>query len=310
MSTLKIKRENGKIFCPLADSWHIETPEEKVRQEYIKILVENYGYSLDQMAQEIKVNNSQRGQGKARADIVIWKSKQDKIESKAAFIVVECKAENVRIREEDYYQGYNYASWAGASFFVTTNEKETKYFNVDKDYLPKELVEVVAIPTAEEALNDKKVKDILSKTKTFTRDDFTKILRTCHNNGLLNVNGIFEERFDVILTNPPFGARIDKSQKITEADKFTDEALIAKYKEKYGEAYEKALKQVNDNIGKSLLSLYDVGSMSGLTEVLFMERCLRLLKKGGRMGMVLPEGVLNTSNLQKIREYTSITKFL
>lgn len=160
MSTLKIKRENGKIFCPLADSWHIETPEEKVRQEYIKILVENYGYSLDQMAQEIKVNNSQRGQGKARADIVIWKSKQDKIESKAAFIVVECKAENVRIREEDYYQGYNYASWAGASFFVTTNEKETKYFNVDKDYLPKELVEVVAIPTAEEALNDKKVKDI------------------------------------------------------------------------------------------------------------------------------------------------------
>lgn len=58
MSTLKIKRENGKIFCPLADSWHIETPEEKVRQEYIKILVENYGYSLDQMAQEIKVNNS------------------------------------------------------------------------------------------------------------------------------------------------------------------------------------------------------------------------------------------------------------
>ena len=107
MSTLKIKRENGKIFCPLADSWHIETPEEKVRQEYIKILVEDYGYSLDQMAQEIKVNNSQRGQGKARADIVIWKSKQDKIESKAAFIVVECKAENVRIREEDYYQGYN-----------------------------------------------------------------------------------------------------------------------------------------------------------------------------------------------------------
>ena len=576
MSTLEIKRDNGRIFCPLTDSWHIETPEEKVRQEYIKILVEDYGYSLDQMAQEIKVNNSQRGQGKARADIVIWKSKKDKDESKAAFIVVECKAEKVRIREEDYYQGYNYASWAGASFFVTTNEKETKYFNVDKEYLPKELVEVVAIPTAEEALNDKKVKDILSKTKTFTRDDFTKMLRTCHSiirnndklspeaafdeiskilfmkirwerdkngsevftlkkykqleadyekytrptlrkqgvdlpymqilfndtkdifredhlfdeneaikirqnsfeqileklqtynlsdtqddvkgiafeqflgttfrgelgqfftprtivdfmthvldpkenetvcdptcgsggflikafeymreqieedikaakaklraeiegknydklsekeqlainerieamqstlnreldsqtegsrmynlsrnciygtdanprmartskmnmimhgdghggvhhhDGLLNVDGIFEERFDVILTNPPFGARIDKSQKITEADKFIDEALIKKNKEKYGEAYEKALKQVNDNIGKSLLSLYDVGSMSGLTEVLFMERCLRLLKKGGRMGMVLPEGVLNTSNLQKIREY-------
>ena len=83
MNILKIRRESGKIFCPLTDSCHIETPEEKVRQEYIKILVEDYGYSLDQMAQEIKVNNSQRGQGKARADIVVWKSKQDKIESKA-----------------------------------------------------------------------------------------------------------------------------------------------------------------------------------------------------------------------------------
>jgi len=576
MSKLEIKRENGKIYCPLTDSYHILTPEEKVRQEYIAKLVNEYGYSLDQMAQEIKVNNSQRGQGKARADIVIWRSKKDKDASKAAFIVVECKAENVRIREEDYYQGYNYASWAGASFFVTTNEKETKYFNVDKNFLPKALVEVVAIPDAEEALNDKKVKDILSKTKTFTRDEFTKVLRACHNiirnndklspeaafdeiskilfmkikyereqrgtkvftkkefeerekwfekdirpslkgtpkdlpymqflfyntkdefkddqlfekneiikirqnsfeqileklegynlsdtqddvkgiafeqflgttfrgelgqyftprtivdfmtnildpnegeticdptcgsggflikafeyirekiedevkeakaklrsdiegdyyedlsekkqleineriekmqavlnkeldtqvvnsrmyklsrnciygtdanprmartskmnmimhgdghggvhhhDGLLNVNGIFEERFDVILTNPPFGARIDKSQKITEADKFIDEEMIARYKAKYGVAYENALKQVNENIGKSLLSLYDVGSMSGLTEVLFMERCLKLLKKGGRMGMVLPEGVLNTSNLQKVREY-------
>lgn len=124
-----------------------------------------------------------------------------------------------------------------------------------------------------------------------------------HHDGLLNVNGIFEERFDVILTNPPFGARVDKSLKISEADRFTDEKLIAKYTKRYGEEYTRALKQVNDNIGNSILDLYDTGKMSGLTEVLFMERCLRLLKKGGRMGMVLPEGVLNTSNLAKVREY-------
>lgn len=29
----------------------------------------------------------------------------------------------------------------------------------------------------------------------------------------------------------------------------------------------------------------------------------RLTKAGGRMGIVLPEGVLNSSNLQKAREY-------
>lgn len=576
MNSLEIRRENGKIFCPLTKSWNLETPEERVRQNYIRKLVEDYGYALDQMAQEVTVNNSHRGQGKARADIVIWKTPQDKDEGKSAFIVVECKAESVRIREEDYYQGYNYASWAGASFFVTTNEKETRYFTVDKQMLPKKLVEVVALPTAEEAQDDKKVRELLTKTKTFTRDEFTRVLRACHNiirnndklspeaafdeiskilfmkiryerdqnggevftltkyqqlekdyekyvrptlknqgvdlpymqimfnqtkemfkddhlfdkdesikirqnsfeqiltklqsynlsdtqddvkgiafeqflgttfrgelgqfftprtivnfmtnildpkegeticdptcgsggflikafeyvreqieedirdakirlraelegngydtlsekeqlainerieamqaklnaeldpktengrlhnlscnciygtdanprmartskmnmimhgdghsgvhhhDGLLNIDGIFEERFDVILTNPPFGSRIDKSLKITEADRFTDEKLIERYKAKYGKAYEEALNQVNKHIGKPLLELYDLGTISGLTEVLFMERCLKLLKKGGRMGMVLPEGVLNTSNMQKIREY-------
>ncbi|MEI7670257.1 MAG: N-6 DNA methylase, partial [Pseudomonadota bacterium] len=58
-----------------------------------------------------------------------------------------------------------------------------------------------------------------------------------------------------------------------------------------------------DNIDKPLLDLYETGSMSTLTEVLFIERCLNLLKPGGRMGIVLPEGVLNNTNLQKIREY-------
>lgn len=124
-----------------------------------------------------------------------------------------------------------------------------------------------------------------------------------HNDGLLNVNGIFENRFDVILTNPPFGARVEKSLKITEADKYTDEERIRKYQKRYGDEYNKALKQVNNNIGKPLVSLYKMGAMSTLTEVLFVERCLNLLKPGGRMGIVLPEGVLNNSNLQKVRDY-------
>ena len=124
-----------------------------------------------------------------------------------------------------------------------------------------------------------------------------------HHDGLLNVNGIWEGRFDVILTNPPFGARVDKDIKITEADKFTDEAKIKAYIKRYGEEYLTALKQVNDHIGESLLDQFEVGKMSGLTEVLFIDRCLNLLKPGGRLGIVLPEGVLNNTNLQNVREY-------
>ena len=577
MADLEVQEKDGKIYCSLKKAWHVSTPEERVRQYYIAILANKYGYSLEQMDQELKVNNSKRGQGKARADIVIWKSEQDKKDKKAAFIVVECKAENVKVRVEDYYQGFNYASWAHAEFFVTTNEKETKYFNVDPAYLPQKLDEVVAIPTAKDVDDAARIEQIKNQTKLFTRDEFTKTLRACHNiirnndklspeaafdeiskllfmkirferdnkgmkvftkqeyldaaqnheknvrpglkgtdlyalsymqflfrttkeffkddrlfddkdeinirensfiqilekletfnlsdtqddvkgiafeeflgttfrgelgqfftprtivdfmteildpqegevicdptcgsggflikafeyvrekieadirskkdslrlsiegndydalpedkqvkishsidkmqaalnteldtgiegsrmyqlsrnciygtdanprmartskmnmimhgdghggvhhhDGLLNVNGIFEERFDVILTNPPFGQNVDRGQLISEADKFTDEEMKKKYKKKYGAAYDEALKQVDDHIGESLLSLYDLGNTSTLTEVLFMERCLRLLKKGGRMGMVLPEGVLNNKNLQAVREY-------
>lgn len=124
---MQVEIKNNKIKAPLKgkDEWLVLKPEEQVRQEYICRLVNNYGFDLEQMAQEVQVNNAQRGQGRASADIVIWKNKKDKAESNSPIIVVECKAEHIAVREEDYFQGYNYASWAGADFFVTTNQKET-----------------------------------------------------------------------------------------------------------------------------------------------------------------------------------------
>lgn len=565
---LEVQVKGNKIFAPLKDKWLVNKPEEEVRQKYICRLVNNYGYSIEQMAQEMQVTNSQRGKGAARADIVIWRNPQDKSGNKYPLVVVECKAESVSVRKEDYYQGMNYASWVHADFFVTTNLKETRIFKIVKGEIPDRLEEVVDIPDAVKANNQKEIDKLLGQTKAFTRDEFSRLLFKCHNiirnndklspeaafdeiskilfmkiryermnsnaqifslaefkrlkdawnltkstksndfyqelfnntkkdfekdhlfsdnarieirensfeqivkeleiynlsttsddvkgiafeqflgktfrgelgqfftprtivdfmvsiidpqegeyicdpccgsggfliksfeyvrkhieedierqkeeikksyynedfdslsekakqnievkiskafaklneelninnekgrlrtlsfdciygtdanprmartakmnmimhgdghggvhhhDGLLNVNGIFENRFDVILTNPPFGARVEKDLKILEADKFTDKAKIAEYTKRYGDAYIEALKQVNDNIGKPLLSLYKIDN--GLTEVLFIERCLNLLKPGGRMGIVLPEGVLNNSNLQKVREF-------
>lgn len=584
---LEVQVESNKIYSPLRDKWLVLTPEEQVRQSYICRLVNVYGYALEQMDEELKVNNSHRGQGKARADIVIWKSKEDKKKNKAAFIVVECKAETVKIRQEDYYQGANYAAWSGASFFVTTNEKETKFFRVDKDSMPKDLDEIIDIPNASIINDQKKVDKLLSQTKAFSRDEFAKLLQKCHNiirnndklspeaafdeiskilfmkiryernpdeevlfslekfqrdeqqfeknikkhlpveaqipymqylfkatkdefaedklfdsyetikikqysfeqivkelekynlsatsddvkgiafehflgttfrgelgqfftprtivdfmvevldpqegeticdptcgsggfliksfeyvrdkiekdvenykkelkaklfdekyeklsekeqlnvnekysnilkklnsdinvpnksyskqteaeknrrisklsssciygtdanprmartskmnmimhgdghggvhhhDGLINVNGIFENRFDVILTNPPFGARIEKDYKLSETDRFYDEEKLKEYEKRYGDDCIKQIKELNKAIdnGQKILDRFDLGKVSGLTEVLFMERCLKLLKPGGRMGIVLPEGVLNNSNLQKVRDY-------
>ena len=194
---MEIKRKNGRIYAPLKDKWLIETPEELVRQEYIKILVDNYGYSIEQMEQEKAVNKSCRGTGRARADIIIWKNKQERIEEKNPLIIVECKAENVRLHEEDYYQGNNYALMCNAKFFVTTNQKETKYFKVIKNHMPSSLEEIVTIPSANEIDDEKRIAKILSQTKTFTRDEFARLLFACHNiirnNDKLSPEAAFDE---------------------------------------------------------------------------------------------------------------------
>ncbi|MBR0049774.1 MAG: type I restriction enzyme HsdR N-terminal domain-containing protein [Prevotella sp.] len=123
---MEIQIEGNIIYAPLIEKWLHVKPEERVRQKYICRLVNNYNFNVDQMDQELQVNNSQRGQGAARANIVVWKSKQDKQEKKSPLIIEECKTETITIHVEDYFQGYNYASWAGADYFVTTNLKETR----------------------------------------------------------------------------------------------------------------------------------------------------------------------------------------
>jgi type I restriction enzyme M protein len=59
-------------------------------------------------------------------------------------------------------------------------------------------------------------------------------------------------------------------------------------------------------IGKPITSLFDLprsGRGSIKTEVLFIERCLDLLKPGGRMGIVLPEGIFNNPSTTDVRHF-------
>ncbi|MBE6463528.1 MAG: N-6 DNA methylase [Alphaproteobacteria bacterium] len=194
---MEVKIEGNKIYSFIREKWLVLTPEEKVRQTFVCHLINHYGYQLDQMDEELKVSNSHRGQGKARADIVIWKSKEDKQAKKNAFIVVECKAENVTIHKEDYYQGCNYARWAGAQFFITSNEKETSFFRVNNEIIPTDLDEIVDIPFAKDINDEKKIAETLNQLKKFERDEFAKLLQKCHNiirnNDKLSPEAAFDE---------------------------------------------------------------------------------------------------------------------
>jgi type I restriction enzyme M protein len=120
--------------------------------------------------------------------------------------------------------------------------------------------------------------------------------------GLLNKRGIFDGRFDVVFANPPFGGRVVKDLEILPVDCMTEEEIIG-CGTRMGAHAAESLRLVKNNVGRPIIELFDLGQITKLTEVLFMERCLRLLKPGGRMGIILPEGVLNSPKLEKARDY-------
>lgn len=82
------------------------------------------------------------------------------------------------------------------------------------------------------------------------------------------------ESFDVVLTNPPFG----KSIPVSGTNKLKQYDLGYKWKQNKNAVFEK-----------------DKLKESEAPEILFIERCLQLLKPNGKMGIVLPDGIFNES---------------
>ena len=71
-------------------------------------------------------------------------------------------------------------------------------------------------------------------------------------------------KFDMIFTNPPFGSKVEVASTI--ADNYELKAYSA-------------------------------------PEVLFIEQCYNFLKPGGKMGIVLPDGILGNPNTEPVRKW-------
>jgi hypothetical protein len=131
-----------------------------------------------------------------------------------------------------------------------------------------------------------------------------------HHDGLVDINGIFPGRFDLIITNPPFGAKVEDDQIVGDTPETrveTSPEVCERNESLYGELYRlshERMLQAGHN-RETILSLYDIAgsSKSQKTEVLFLERCLKLVKPGGRIGIVVPDGVLNNPSMIYLREY-------
>lgn len=98
-------------------------------------------------------------------------------------------------------------------------------------------------------------------------------------------------QFDVVLTNPPFGAKIKIG---------SDSSLRS-----FDLAYKWSRKK-----GAQLFTRTDELAKSPTPQILFLELCIRLLKEGGRMGLVLPESMIsNTASgyvVQYLMEHTDL----
>lgn len=90
--------------------------------------------------------------------------------------------------------------------------------------------------------------------------------------------------FDVVLTNPPFGSKIPVK----------DAAILGQYD--LGYIWEK-------DKHSGVWSRTDRLQGSVPPEQLFIERCLQLLKAGGRMAIVLPDSILGSPGLGYIRQW-------
>lgn len=108
--------------------------------------------------------------------------------------------------------------------------------------------------------------------------------------GLLNDEDVYKftsnkgfkyNRFDFIITNPPFGSSVKQNEKSYLKNYFLGE------KHPDWLDYKNTKKEVRNNQS---------------TEVLFIEQCFNYLKEGGYLAVVIPDGILTNSSLQYVRD--------
>lgn len=131
----KVKELEAKkyIFDEIRKKYILLTPEEWVRQHIVHHLVYDLNYNKNRIAleKEFTVNNL-----KKRFDILVY-DKNMKV-----FMIVECKAPEIKIDQKVVKQIFNYNINFNAQYLVLTNGNHTFCLGNDKKWhenLPKYL---------------------------------------------------------------------------------------------------------------------------------------------------------------------------
>ncbi len=169
-------------------------PEEVVRQLYLMVLNEDYGYPFERMEVEYSVSF---GREKKRADIVIF----DKQNTNSVYIIVELKKPKLKDGKE---QLKSYCNAIGSPIGVWSNGEQISFYQRKP---PNHFEDLSTIPKATEKLSDIlserwTISDLVAKDKLVTEKKSLKdLILEMEDEVLANAGvDVFEELFKLIFT--------------------------------------------------------------------------------------------------------------
>ncbi len=114
----RIKQEEGKdyLFDTIRKRWLLLTPEEWVRQNFIRYLVQVKSYPLSLIAVEKELR---LGELKKRFDILVYDNEHQ------PWLMVECKAPEIKLTESVLQQALRYNISVPVKYILITNGNET-----------------------------------------------------------------------------------------------------------------------------------------------------------------------------------------
>lgn len=170
------------------------TPEEAVRQLYLRVLHSELGYAVSRIAVEYEVTF---GREKKRADICIF----DKDEITSPYILVELKKPKLKDGKE---QLKSYCNATGAPIGVWTNGQQISYYHRKN---PNYFEDIPGIPSAHEKLSDMlsepwTIADLIKRDKLVNeRKSLKDLILEMEDEVLANAGvDVFEELFKLIFT--------------------------------------------------------------------------------------------------------------
>jgi hypothetical protein len=139
---LRLGNNRQEIYDPVRHKYVYLTPEEWVRQHLIAYLIQFKGYPISMIGVEKKLLLNKQPK---RFDLVVFSRKAQ------PFLLVECKAPGVEIKEKTFDQAARYNMLLHADYFLITNGMD--HYSCRLDYENKRYVFVEDIPHFDE-VND------------------------------------------------------------------------------------------------------------------------------------------------------------